>query len=304
MLGFEPQNDSAAAMIFDVDTDNFEAEVVHASMEVPVIVDFWAPWCGPCKQLMPILEKAVQAAKGEVKLAKVNLDDNPQLAQALRVQSVPTVFAFFGGRPVDAFQGAQPESAINAFVEKLVQIARSSKPDAIDIPETLKAAADALAQGDLPVAQNMYMQILQQDDNNAAAFAGLIRTYIAAGAIEQAEAMLESASEKFSGNDELEAARTALEMAKKASGVDLGALEKAVADNPKDHQARIDLAEGQFAVGQKENAIDTLIASIEIDRNWNEEAARKALLKFFEALGHSDPLTIDGRKKLSAILFS
>lgn len=304
MLGFEPQNDSAAAMIFDVDTDNFEAEVVHASMEVPVIVDFWAPWCGPCKQLMPILEKAVQAAKGEVKLAKVNLDDNPQLAQALRVQSVPTVFAFFGGRPVDAFQGAQPESAINAFVEKLVQIARSSKPDAIDIPETLKAAADALAQGDLPVAQNMYMQILQQDDNNAAAFAGLIRTYIAAGAIEQAEAMLESASEKFSGNDELEAARTALEMAKKASGVDLGALEKAVADNPKDHQARIDLAEGQFAVGQKENAIDTLIASIEIDRNWNEGAARKALLKFFEALGHSDPLTIDGRKKLSAILFS
>lgn len=304
MLGFEPQNDSAAAMIFDVDTDNFEAEVVHASMEVPVIVDFWAPWCGPCKQLMPVLEKAVQAAKGEVKLAKVNLDDNPQLAQALRVQSVPTVFAFFGGRPVDAFQGAQPESAINAFVEKLVQIARSSKPDAIDIPETLKAAADALAQGDLPVAQNMYMQILQQDDNNAAAFAGLIRTYIAAGAIEQAEAMLESASEKFSGNDELEAARTALEMAKKASGVDLGALEKAVADNPKDHQARIDLAEGQFAVGQKENAIDTLIASIEIDRNWNEEAARKALLKFFEALGHSDPLTIDGRKKLSAILFS
>ena len=304
MLGFEPQNDSAAAMIFDVDTDNFEAEVVHASMEVPVIVDFWAPWCGPCKQLMPILEKAVQAAKGEVKLAKVNLDDNPQLAQALRVQSVPTVFAFFGGRPVDAFQGAQPESAINAFVEKLVQIARSSKPDAIDIPETLKAAADALAQGDLPVAQNMYMQILQQDDNNAAAFAGLIRTYIAAGAIEQAEAMLESASEKFSGNDELEAARTALEMAKKASGVDLGALEKAVADNPKDHQARIDLAEGQFAVGQKENAIDTKIASIEIDRNWNEEAARKALLKFFEALGHSDPLTIDGRKKLSAILFS
>ncbi len=304
MLGFEPQNDSAAAMIFDVDTDNFEAEVVHASMEVPVIVDFWAPWCGPCKQLMPILEKAVQAAKGEVKLAKVNLDDNPQLAQALRVQSVPTVFAFFGGRPVDAFQGAQPESAINAFVEKLVQIVRSSKPDAIDIPETLKAAADALAQGDLPVAQNMYMQILQQDDNNAAAFAGLIRTYIAAGAIEQAEAMLESASEKFSGNDELEAARTALEMAKKASGVDLGALEKAVADNPKDHQARIDLAEGQFAVGQKENAIDTLIASIEIDRNWNEEAARKALLKFFEALGHSDPLTIDGRKKLSAILFS
>ena len=304
MLGFEPQNDSAAAMIFDVDTESFEAEVVHASMEVPVIVDFWAPWCGPCKQLMPILEKAVQAAKGEVKLAKVNLDDNPQLAQALRVQSVPTVFAFFGGRPVDAFQGAQPESAINAFVEKLVQIARSSKPDAIDIPETLKAAADALAQGDLPVAQNMYMQILQQDDNNAAAFAGLIRTYIAAGAIEQAEAMLESASEKFSGNDELEAARTALEMAKKASGVDLGALEKAVADNPKDHQARIDLAEGQFAVGQKENAIDTLIASIEIDRNWNEEAARKALLKFFEALGHSDPLTIDGRKKLSAILFS
>jgi putative thioredoxin len=309
MLGFGSQDNETAGSapagyIFDVNANDFEAKVMAASMETPVIVDFWAPWCGPCKQLMPILEKAVQAAKGEVLLAKVNLDENPELAQALRVQSVPTVYGFFGGRPVDAFQGMQPESAINAFVDKLVQAARANKPEAIDIPDTLKVAAEALANNDLPMAQGLYMQILQQDENNAAAYTGLIRTFIAANVLDQAESMIENVPDSMAKSAELEAARTALDLAKKASGVDISALNKAVEANPKDQQVRIDLAEGQFAVGQKAEAIETLLESIDMDRNWNEDAARKSLLQFFEALGHSDPLTVDGRKKLSTILFS
>lgn len=309
MLGFGSQDNETAGSapggyIFEVNANDFEAKVMAASMETPVIVDFWAPWCGPCKQLMPILEKAVMAAKGEVLLAKVNLDENPELAQALRVQSVPTVYGFFGGRPIDAFQGMQPESAIKTFVDKLVQAARANKPEAIDIPDTLKVAAEALANNDLPMAQGLYMQILQQDENNAAAYTGLIRTFIAANVLDQAEAMIENVPEGMSKSAELEAARTALDLAKKASGVDIAALNKAVEAKPKDQQARIDLAEGQFAVGQKAEAIETLLESIEMDRNWNEDAARKSLLQFFEALGHGDPLTIDGRKKLSTILFS
>lgn len=309
MLGFGSKDtDNAASRpdgyIFEVDTNDFETKVMAASMEIPVIVDFWAPWCGPCKQLMPLLEKAVMEAKGEVLLAKVNLDENPELAQALRVQSVPTVYGFFGGRPVDAFQGMQPESNIKAFVDKLVQAARANKPEALDIPETLKTAAEALANNDLSMAQDLYMRILQQDENNAAAYSGLVRSFIAGGVLDQAESMIENVPDGMAKSAELAAARTALELAQKASGVDISALEKAAAAKPEDHQARIDLAEGQFAVGQKEEAIDTLLASIERDRNWNEDAARKVLLQFFEALGHGDPLTIEGRKKLSTILFS
>ncbi|MBL4804394.1 MAG: co-chaperone YbbN [Alphaproteobacteria bacterium] len=308
MLGLGSDNDNTASRpegyIYEVNTNDFEAKVMSASMETPVIVDFWAPWCGPCKQLMPVLEKTVMAAKGEVILAKVNLDENPELAQALRVQSVPTVFAFYGGRPVDAFQGMQPESTIQAFIDKLVQAARANKPEAIDIPETLKAAAEALANKDLQMAQGLYMQILQQDENNAPAYAGLIRTFIAAGVLDQAQSMLENAPERIAGSSELDAVKTALEMAKNAETIDIQSLEQAVEKNPEDHQALIDLAEGQFTVGQKEEAIETVLKSIEINRNWNEDAARKTLLKFFEALGHGDPLTIEGRKKLSSILFS
>lgn len=306
-LGSSDKDNTASrpdGYIYEVSAEDFETKVMSASMQVPVIVDFWAPWCGPCKQLMPILEKAVMAAKGEVLLAKVNLDENPELAQALRVQSVPTVFAFFGGRPVDAFQGLLPESGVKTFIDKVVQIARANQPDAISIPDVLKGAAEALANDDLSVAQGLYMQVLQQDENNAPAYAGLIRTFIAAGAVDQAESMIENAPESMAKNAELDAARTALELAKKAGSIDIKSLEQAVEKKPKDHQALIDLAEGQFTVGQKEEAIDTLLKSIELDRNWNEDAARKVLLKFFEALGHGDPLTIEGRKKLSSILFS
>lgn len=300
----QPQAQAQGGIIFDVGSAEFEERVLKTSMEKPVIVDFWAPWCGPCKSLMPILEKIVNAAGGEVLLAKVNIDENQDLAGALRIQSVPTVYAFFGGRPVDAFQGAQPESNIKAFVDNLVKAARANKPDAIDIPEALKAAAEALAQGDLGTAQGLYATILQQDPNNADAYGGVVRIFIAAGELEQAKALIENVPPEIAKHTNFAAAKTALELAQKAPAGGFADLEKKAAQNPDDHQAQIDLAEAQFASGAKEQAIETLLGAIERDREWNEQAARKALLKFFEALGHGDPLTVAGRKKLSTLLFS
>lgn len=311
MFGSKKQNPAAVApngaseIIFDVNAADFEARVMAASMEKPVIVDFWAPWCGPCQQLMPTLERVVNAAGGEVLLAKVNLDDNPELAQALRVQSVPAVFAFIGGRPVDAFQGAQPESAVQSFVDKLVQAARASQPGAIDIDEVLKIAAGALAANDLQTAQGAYAQILQQDEKNAAAYAGMIRTFIAADMVEQAQSLADNAPEEIVKSSEFAAARTALEMAANPpSSGELRALEQKVQANPQDMDAKCALAEVQFGAGQKEQAIETILAAIALDREWNDQEARKTLLRFFEALGHADPLTIQGRKKLSRLLFS
>ncbi|MCC6597678.1 MAG: thioredoxin [Alphaproteobacteria bacterium] len=295
---------NAGAVIFDVNINDFESRVMAASMERPVIVDFWAPWCGPCKQLTPVLESAVTAAGGQVLLAKINIDENPELAQALQVQSVPTVYAFFGGRPVDAFQGAQPESNIKAFIDKLITLARANAPDAINIPEVLKAAAEALAANDLPTAQALYAQILQQDEKNIEAYTGMVRVFIAAKALEQAEGLIESAPPVIANNPSFQAAKTALELAKKAPVGGYNSLVKKLAKNPKDHQTSIDLAEAQFSSGAKEEAIETLLAAIALDRDWNEQAARKTLLRFFEALGHGDPLTVAARKKLSSLLFS
>ena len=290
--------------VFDVGTEDFETQVIAASMETPIIVDFWAPWCGPCKQLVPALEAAVMKAGGEVLLAKVNLDENQQLAAALRVQSVPTVYAFFQGRPVDAFQGVLPERQITAFLDKIIQVARQSRPDAIDIPETLKAAAEALTAGDLELAQGLYMQVLQQDEKNVQAYTGLVRSFIAAGEIDQATQMVENAPDDIASNPAFAEAKTAVELASAAPVGDLSGFLAAVEKDPNDHQARIDLAEAQFSNGQKAEAIDTLLESIRMDYEWNEAAARKELLKIFEALGFSDPLAIQGRKKLSSILFS
>jgi len=294
-----------APVIFDATTDDFETSVMRTSMETPVIVDFWAPWCGPCKQLMPVLEKCVNAAGGEVLLAKVNLDENPELAQALRVQSVPTVFAFLGGQPVDAFQGVLPEGQIKAFIDKLVKTARANKPGAIDIEETLTAATEAINANDLSTANALYMQILEQDETNAKAFAGLIKVMLNANDIEQAQQLLDNAPEEIAKDPALNEVKAALDLAKNApkSG-ELEQLQNAVNDNPDDHQAKIDLAQSIFAAGQKEQAIDILIESIKADQEWNAAAARKALLQFFEAMGHGDPLSVQGRKKLRNILFS
>lgn len=297
-------NEQSPNIIFDVSTPDFEEAVIKASFERPVIVDFWAPWCGPCKQLMPVLEKVVGEAGGKVLMAKVNLDENQQLAQALKIQSVPAVFGFFQGRPIDAFQGVVPERQIKSFIDKLLEIARQAQPDALDIPEALSAAAQALASGDLGSAQGIYSQILAQDQKNTKAYTGLVRTFIAAGQIEQATQLVENAPEDIANDASFSEAKTALELAQGAANIDISALQGKVQANEKDHAARIELAQGLFASGQQEEAMNHLIDSIAIDAKWNEEQARKELLKMFEALGHADPLTIAARRKLSTILFS
>ncbi|PCJ97055.1 MAG: thioredoxin family protein [Zetaproteobacteria bacterium] len=291
-------------IIFDVNAQDFEQRVMAASMQTPVIVDFWAPWCAPCKQLMPVLEKVVMAAGGQVLMAKVNLDDNPELAQALRVQSVPMVFGFFQGQPIDAFSGVQPESKIREFVGKLVAAAKGAQPDALDIDAALKGAAQALNENDASTAHAIYSQILQQDALNVAAYVGLVRCFIAAGQLEQAVAMVDNAPEEISKASVFAQARSALELAQIVPDASLDDLTAKITTDKDDHQARIDFAQGLFAAGEKEAATDALLASIAIDREWNEGAARKELLKLFEAIGHGDPLTLAARRKLSSILFS
>lgn len=302
-----PQAPSLAAgdMIFDVTAHDFEQRVMAASMQIPVLVDFWAPWCGPCKQLMPVLEAAVHAAGGKVLLAKVNLDDNPELAQALRVQSVPAVFAFFQGQPIDAFMGAQPESKIKDFITKQIAVAKAAQPDAIDIPEALKGAAQALAEDDPATAQAIYMQILQQDEQNADAYIGIVRSFIASGQVDEAKSMVEDAPDIIVTSPNFEQAKAALDLAMivPESGAIEGHRAKIAAD-PNDHQARIDLAYALFAGGKKVEATDALLESIEIDRDWKEGLARTELLTLFSAMGHTDPVTVAARRKLSSILFS
>jgi putative thioredoxin len=282
----------------------FMADVIEESRSQPVIVDFWAPWCGPCKTLAPALEKAVRAAKGKVKLVKINIDEHPGVAGQLRVQSIPAVFAFDRGRPVDGFTGALPESQIKMFVERLARGAGPSEAEA-DIDAALKEAAAALAEGDGAGAAQIYAAILQADPENVKAIAGLARCYLAAGEVEQAIYTLGMAPDDKQKDVDIQSVRAAIELAGARPDDDAAAaLERTLQGKPNDHAARFDLAGALAARGDLEGAVTQLLTIIEKDREWNEGAARAQLLKVFEAAGLNSDLAKSGRRRLSAILFS
>ena len=295
------QSAGGAAQPKDATTQSFAADVIEASQQTPVIVDFWAPWCGPCKQLAPILEKTVRDAGGKVALVKINIDENPEIAQQLRIQSIPAVFAFDKGQPVDGFMGAQPESQIKRFVERLVGPMGPSP-----LEQALEQAKDALDAGDFASASNIYGQILRQVPGEAAAIAGLVRCLVGAGDLQEARELVDGLDDEALKNADVESAVSALALAEQAGEADgdTAELQARLAQDPGDHQARFDLAMAYHGAGRNEQAIDELIEIIRRDREWNDEAARQQLLKLFEALGHADPLTVAGRRKLSSILFS
>ena len=298
---------AAGDLIKDSSDRAFMADVIEASQAVPVIVDFWAPWCGPCKQLGPILEKAVLAAKGKVRLVKIDTDKDPMVASQLRVQSIPAVYAFFQGRPVDGFMGALPESQVKAFVEKLVKLAGAAGGGEGDIlEEALAQAKEALEAGDTQTASEIYGEILQADPENlnAAAYAGLVRCLIVSDDLARAKQMLDKVPEQIAKDKEIAAVRSALEVAEQAANAGpIPELTEKVARNPDDHESRFDLALALFAAGKREAAVDELLELVRRDRAWNDEAARKQLVKFFEAFGPTDPLTVQTRRRLSSILF-
>ncbi|MCP5367769.1 MAG: thioredoxin [Hyphomicrobiales bacterium] len=286
-------------LIKETDTARFMADVIEASRQVPVIVDFWAPWCGPCKQLGPMLEKAVRQAGGMVRMVKVNVDENQQLAQQMRVQSIPAVYAFKNGQPVDAFVGAQAESQIKSFVERLMGGQKAP------IDQALEQAQQALAAGDAQTAGAIYNEVLAQDPANTGALAGLIRCFVQIGELDHARELADSLETELRQTPEVAAAITALELAGAGSSdAEVEELRAKLAADANDHQARFDLATALFARGQAEAAMDELLEIIRRKRDWNEEAARTQLLKIFEALGPMDPLVAAARRRLSSILFS
>ena len=292
---------NGAAPIKDVTTASFETDVIAASMETPIIVDFWAPWCGPCKQLAPALEKAVAATRGKVKLTKVDIDQNPDLAQALRIQSIPTVYAFFQGRPVDAFQGALPDSQVKQFVERLA--AQGGGDDGV--AAVLEQAAQSLETGDTENAIALYRAILNEVPETPAAFLGLVRALLAEDNLDEARNVLGQVPKEIANHADIAAAKAAIDLAEQSANAGpTGPLKDAVARDPADHRSRIDLATALYAGGEHEAAIDHLLESIKRDRAWNEEEARKQLVKYFEARGPKDPITVAGRRRLSSILFA
>jgi putative thioredoxin len=268
-------------------------------------VDFWAPWCGPCKQLTPVIEKAVTEAGGKVQLVKLNIDEAPEIAQQMRIQSIPAVYAFFQGRPIDGFTGAVPESQVKSFIDRMVEMANAAAgPSPIDeATEQAKAAFDS---GDASTAGAIYGQILQQEPANIKALVGMGRCYLATGQIEGAQNMLASIPEDQQGEAEVAALRTALELAEQAatSSGETGELEAKVESDPNDHQARFDLALAYYGQGANEQAIDALVEILRKNLSWNENAAKEQLVKIFEALGDAHPDTIEGRQKMASVLFS
>jgi putative thioredoxin len=289
----------AGEIIKDATDASFMADVVEASRDQPVIVDFWATWCGPCRQLGPALEKAVTAAKGKVKLVKVDIDKNPAYAGQLRVQSIPAVFAFVDGKPVDGFMGALPDSQVKAFVDKLAKAAKGG-PSPLD--EVLELARESLELGDMGGAAQAYAQVLQADPANAKALGGLAKVYLASGDTERAREVLDMAPPDAK-DPALDSVRAALTLAAEAPS-ETAAFEARLAKDPDDHAARFELAKALAGAHKLEKAADQLLTIIEKDRGWNDEAARKQLLTVFEAAGQMSEVARNGRRRLSAILFS
>jgi putative thioredoxin len=293
---------AAAGPAKDVTTATFMAEVVDGSFDTPVIVDFWAPWCGPCRQLGPMLEKAVRAANGAVRMVKLNIDENPEIAQQMRIQSIPAVYAFKDGRPVDGFVGAVPESQVKQFVQRLGGGKGAPSP----VEEAMAMAKEALQQGDHGTAGAIFSQILQREPANVDAQAGLARALIAGGDLKKARQTLDRVAKEHVGHAEIAAARAALDLAEQAKTAMAGAgkLRARLTANPDDHEARFELATALFGTGERAAAIDELLAVFKRDREWNQQAARKQLVKFFEVMGSTDPLTLSARRRLSALMFS
>ncbi|MEM1140669.1 MAG: thioredoxin [Pseudomonadota bacterium] len=287
-------------LIKDIDTAQFEDDVLRASMDVPVIVDFWAPWCGPCKTLTPILEKAVTAARGAVRLVKINIDENQALAGQMGIQSIPTVAAFKGGRPVDGFMGALPESQIKAFIERLAGEIGPSPADML-----MEEARAAFAAEDFATAAQTFAAVLQEEPGNPEALGELARCYLAVGDAERAGEMLALVPPEARDHPSVKGAQAELDLSAQAADSDeVQALRAKIAQAPSDKPARLELAAALAADGQREEAMDLLLALVEEDRAWNDEAARKQLLSLFEALGPTHDLTKQGRRRLSSILFS
>jgi putative thioredoxin len=290
----------ADGLVRDTTTQTFMKDVIEESRRQPVLVDFWAPWCGPCKQLTPVLEKTVRAAKGAVKLVKMNIDEHPSIAGQMGIQSIPAVIAFVNGQPADGFMGALPEGQVTAFLERLTkqEIGGEEK-------ELLKAADAALVAGDPAGAAELYSEILAGDPANVHALAGLARSHLETGNMEQAKFTLAQVPEAKRNDAAVAAARAALEVAEQAASLGpVAELEQRVAANPLDHQARFDLAVALNGNNRRQEALDHMIEIVRRDRKWNEDGARKQLVQFFEAWGPTAEHTVAGRRRLSSILFA
>jgi len=303
MLGLNDDQTTAphGDPVRDITEATFMQDVIEASKEAPVIVDFWAPWCGPCKTLGPILEKAVGETRGKVRMVKVNVDENQQIAAQLRVQSIPTVYAFHDGKPVDAFQGAVPASEVKAFVDRLVALTG----EAGGLAEAVEAADAMLAEGAAVDAAQTYSAVLVEEPENAAAYGGLVRAHLALDEFDKAEALLASAPEAIAASPEIEAARAQLELARQAQHAGpVNELRAAVEADPDNLQARFDLALALHAVGDIDGAVAQLLELFRRDRDWNDGAAKAQLFTIFDALKPQDPIVLAGRRKLSSMIFA